>query len=349
MKTLSLLAEAMGQLLSALPVQPHADGSAEGFSLPEVQHLKHDEKPRPAEKTVADPRDQLDRLLAHFLTPPATDVAPAAGAPLMQRVAHAALSAKADGPPEQAADPLASLLIDSPKLQAVMATLLAAQPVAEATPQQQATLARSAAQNLQAVAPQQTAAPQASEKPRAMRSAPRVETAAPPRNDKLTPSVLASTTFASEMRSAEDFQANAQPLILPTDSAEWGDKLTSLLKDRIHFQIGQQQQSSTIRLDPPSLGKIEIAIHLEAGKLVVHIGASQADVCRSLQQLSDNLRQQLTGQNFGGVEVHVSQDGQSQQQQERQSEQQSQQIHSAVELEEEDTPTRQNDSVLIKV
>lgn len=32
MKTLSLLAEAMGQLLSALPVQPHADGSAEGFS-----------------------------------------------------------------------------------------------------------------------------------------------------------------------------------------------------------------------------------------------------------------------------------------------------------------------------
>lgn len=347
MKTLSLLSEAMGQLLSALPVKPQGEGSVAGFSLPDDHHRKHAEKPHPAEKIIADPREQLDLLLAHFLTPSATDPGPDAAAPLMQMAARAGEQSKTDAQPM--IDPLASLLTDSPKLQTVMATLLAAQPLTGDTPQQQATLARSAAENLQAIAPRQTAAPQADAKPRVMRSAPRVETAAPPRHDKLTPSVLASATFASEMRPPQEFDARTQPLNLSADSAEWGDKLTSLLKDRIHFQIGQQQQSSTIRLDPPSLGKIEIAIHMEAGKLVVHIGASQADVCRSLQQLSDNLRQQLTGQNFVGVEVHVSQDGQSQQQQERQSQQQSAQIHSAVELEEEDTPTRQNDSVLIKV
>lgn len=348
MKTLSLLSEAMGQLLSTLPVQPQAEGGDARFSLTVACHAKHDQNAHAHEKSVADPRDQLNLLLAHFLTPPATEPALVVGTPLRQRVTLPEGSAKA-GAPQPAVDPLACLLNDSPKLQAVMATLLAAQPVTVETPQQQATLVRSATQQLDAIAPRQAQTSTPVVKPREVRSAVRAEAREQPRQEKLTPSMLASTTFASEIRRPEELQTQAQPLNLPTDSAEWGDKLTSLLKERIHFQLGQQQQSSTIRLDPPSLGKLEIAIHLEAGKLVVHIGASQADVCRSLQQLSDNLRHQLTGQNFVGVEVHVSQDGQSQQQHEKESQQQSPQIRSAVELEEAHTPTRQNDSVLIKV
>ncbi|MBV7403940.1 flagellar hook-length control protein FliK [Enterobacter sp. ENT03] len=351
MKTLSLLSEAMGQLLSALPVQPSAGGSADGFTLPDLRHLKQAERARPAEKIIADPREQLDLLLAHFLTPPASEPVTASplSEPLMQTVAHAGIGVKSESRPQPLTDPVASLLTDSPKLQAVMASLLAAQPVSGETPQQQARLARSAAQDLNAIAPRQHDTTQPRATPRDIRTAPRVEATTPPRRETLTPTVLASTTFASEMRQPETTHAQAQPLSLPADTSEWGEKLTSLLKDRIHFQIGQQQQSSTIRLDPPSLGKLEIAIHLEAGKLVVHIGASQADVCRSLQQLSDNLRQQLTGQNFVGVEVNVSQEGQSQQQQERQSQQQSPQIRSAVELEEETTLAGQHDAVLIKV
>ena len=138
-------------------------------------------------------------------------------------------------------------------------------------------------------------------------------------------------------------------LTVNTQSEDWGEQLTSLLKDRIQFQIGQQQQTTTIRLDPPALGKLEISIQIDAGKLVVHIGASQADVCRSLQQLSDNLRQQLTEQNFVQVQVQVSPDGQSQQQDRRQGSGQQQQIISAIELENEDNNFKQNDSVLIKV
>ncbi|STK08205.1 lateral flagellar hook length control protein (FliK-like) [Escherichia coli] len=82
-----------------------------------------------------------------------------------------------------------------------------------------------------------------------------------------------------------------------------GRKLTTLLKDQIHFQLNKQQQISTIRLDPPSLGKLEIAVQLDNGKLMVHIGANQSEVCRALQQFSDDLRQHLTAQNF--MEVNV--------------------------------------------
>ncbi len=83
---------------------------------------------------------------------------------------------------------------------------------------------------------------------------------------------------------------------------ELGEKLTTLLKDQIHFQLNKQQQISTIRLDPPSLGKLEIAVQLDNGKLMVHIGANQSEVCRALQQFSDDLRQHLTAQNFYGGE-----------------------------------------------
>lgn len=109
------------------------------------------------------------------------------------------------------------------------------------------------------------------------------------------------------------------------------EKLTALLKDRIQFQLGQQQQVSTIRLDPPSLGKLEIAVQLDAGKLMVHIGANQSDVCRSLQQFSENLRQHLTAQNFMEVNVQVSSEGQSQQQQ-QQSDHQQDEVTSALTL-----------------
>lgn len=138
---------------------------------------------------------------------------------------------------------------------------------------------------------------------------------------------------------------STQPATLSTD--ELGEKLTALLKDQIQFQIGKQQQISTIRLDPPSLGKLEIAVQLDAGKLMVHIGANQSDVCRSLQQFSENLRQHLTAQNFMEVNVQVSSEGQSQQQQ-QQSGHQQEEVNSALLLSDE-PQYQQNESVLIKV
>ncbi|MBJ0055356.1 flagellar hook-length control protein FliK [Escherichia coli] len=136
----------------------------------------------------------------------------------------------------------------------------------------------------------------------------------------------------------------AKPATLSMD--ELGEKLTTLLKDQIHFQLNKQQQISTIRLDPPSLGKLEIAVQLDNGKLTVHIGANQSEVCRALQQFSDDLRQHLTAQNFMEVNVQVSSEGQSQQQQ--QSGHQQEEVSAALQL--DDAPQfQQNESVLIKV
>lgn len=136
----------------------------------------------------------------------------------------------------------------------------------------------------------------------------------------------------------------AKPVTLSMD--ELGEKLTTLLKDQIHFQLNKQQQISTIRLDPPSLGKLEIAVQLDNGKLMVHIGANQSEVCRALQQFSDDLRQHLTAQNFMEVNVQVSSEGQSQQQQ--QSGHQQEEVSAALQL--DDAPQfQQNESVLIKV
>lgn len=42
---------------------------------------------------------------------------------------------------------------------------------------------------------------------------------------------------------------------------------------------------------------------------MVHIGANQSEVCRALQQFSDDLRQHLTAQNFMEVNVQVSPKG----------------------------------------
>ena len=135
----------------------------------------------------------------------------------------------------------------------------------------------------------------------------------------------------------------ASPTVMSSD--ELGEKLTALLKDRIQFQLGQQQ-TSTIRLDPPSLGKLEIAVQLDAGKLTVHIGASQSDVCRSLQQFSEDLRLHLTAQNFMEVNVQVSSEGGQQQQQ--QSGRQQEEVMSALMLGDE-PQYQQKESVLIKV
>jgi flagellar hook-length control protein FliK len=82
---------------------------------------------------------------------------------------------------------------------------------------------------------------------------------------------------------------------------------------------------------------------------MVHIGATQSDVCRSLQQFSENLRQHLTAQNFMEVNVQVSSEGQSQQQQkQQQSGYQQDEVTSALVLNDEPQFQR-NESVLIKV
>ncbi len=234
-----------------------------------------------------------------------------------------------------------------------------AEDLPSATPDQQAKLATFSAQDLRAIAPEPASlstTQQISARVKATQNAsprPVVErkTAGVTVNPALSTQSLLNTVAQGNQpvnpltdNNIVSTQASS-PVTMSTE--ELGEKLTALLKDRIQFQIGQQQQVSTIRLDPPSLGKLEIAVQLDAGKLMVHIGANQSDVCRSLQQFSENLRQHLTAQNFMEVNVQVSSEGQSQQQKQQSGHQQDE-VTSALVLNDEPQFQR-NESVLIKV
>lgn len=100
-------------------------------------------------------------------------------------------------------------------------------------------------------------------------------------------------------------QVNA-PLRLDNTPQEMTQQLQHALGERLNLQVNNQIQHATIRLDPPDMGKIEIVLHFEAGKLQVQINAGQNDVYRALQQVSNDLRQALTEQHFVDVDVQVS-------------------------------------------
>ena len=278
------------------------------------------------------------------------------GSSLLRQLASAMAQPEKTSTPsaEQHTTDLSSL---PPKLQTLLASL--SEDLPPATPEQQAKLSTFSAQDLRAIAPEPASLSITQQISARVKSAdhsvprPMVErkTAGVTVNPALSTQSLLNTAAQGNQPVNPLIDHNilstqaSSPVTMSTE--ELGEKLTALLKDRIQFQIGQQQQVSTIRLDPPSLGKLEIAVQLDAGKLMVHIGANQSDVCRSLQQFSENLRQHLTAQNFMEVNVQVSSEGQSQQQKQQSGHQQDE-VTSALVLNDEPQFQR-NESVLIKV
>lgn len=96
------------------------------------------------------------------------------------------------------------------------------------------------------------------------------------------------------------------------------------LGDRLQLQITQRSEHAVIRLDPPSMGTIEIVIQREAGNIQVHLRASNAEVARQLQGIGDSLRQDLIHRQNGDVSVHVSDSSREQQSASQQGQRQSQ-------------------------
>ncbi|HBV2906626.1 TPA: flagellar hook-length control protein FliK [Citrobacter freundii] len=308
---------------------------------------------QPTQAAPADLQKQPDGDMLRMLAQVQTTHS---GSSLLRQLASAMAQPEKTSTPsaEQHTTDLSSL---PPKLQTLLASL--SEDLPPATPDQQAKLATFSAQDLRAIAPEPASLSTTQQISARVKSAdhsvprPMVER----KNAGVTVNPALSTQ--SLLNTAAQGNQPVNPLIdhniLSTQASspvtmsteELGEKLTALLKDRIQFQIGQQQQVSTIRLDPPSLGKLEIAVQLDAGKLMVHIGANQSDVCRSLQQFSENLRQHLTAQNFMEVNVQVSSEGQSQQQKQQSGHQQDE-VTSALVLNDEPQFQR-NESVLIKV
>jgi flagellar hook-length control protein FliK len=93
----------------------------------------------------------------------------------------------------------------------------------------------------------------------------------------------------------------------------WRQSLQEALGDRLHMQVGNNIEQAVIRLEPPDLGRIDIAIRHSAGTLEVSLSATHSDVVRQLHSVSDNLRNDLAGRQFADVTVSVSQAPRAQQ------------------------------------
>ncbi|GHD63363.1 flagellar hook-length control protein FliK [Jeongeupia chitinilytica] len=88
-----------------------------------------------------------------------------------------------------------------------------------------------------------------------------------------------------------------------------GQQLLAALGNRISIQTRQGIENTTIRLDPPLLGSVEIAIRREGGALQVRLSASNAEVVQQLHGISDNLRQDLGSRQYTQVAVTVADGG----------------------------------------
>ncbi len=92
-------------------------------------------------------------------------------------------------------------------------------------------------------------------------------------------------------------------------ASELGQKLTTMLADKLSIQVHAKAPVATIRLDPPDLGKIDLTVRLDNDKLHVQLQASSQATRESINATTDRLRHELMAQNFLDVEVTVTQDG----------------------------------------
>ncbi|MEX3020554.1 flagellar hook-length control protein FliK [Kluyvera sp. STS39-E] len=186
-----------------------------------------------------------------------------------------------------------------------------------------------------------------------------------PSSQPIAPSLMTALTPVAPMMTQTLEASNAATPLTPTAAApvttlkldpepsRWSEQLHSALGERLQVQVKQQIQHATIRLDPPDMGKIDISMQVDNGRVQVQINASHAEVYRALQQTSNDLRQSLTEQNFVQVNVQVSsQSGGQQQGKEQQSTGQHNAIQAGAEIaagSSTEHKLRQDDSVLLTV
>lgn len=106
---------------------------------------------------------------------------------------------------------------------------------------------------------------------------------------------------------AQNAPAEWAPLKLPAAAPnQWAQPLQQALGERLNVQVGHGIENAVIRLDPPMLGSLEIAIRHQGGALQVQLSASNGEVLSQLQGISDSLRQDLGNRQYTAVTVQVS-------------------------------------------
>jgi flagellar hook-length control protein FliK len=153
-----------------------------------------------------------------------------------------------------------------------------------------------------AAAPVQTAASAADAKPAAVAAvadAQQADGSAAPATDRPAGAWGVGTAATASARVPADSVALAGP---PT---AWRQTLHEALGERLNLQLSNRAEQAVIRLEPPLLGRVDIAIRHSAGALEVTISATNGEVLRQLHAVSENLRSDLAQRQFTDVAVSV--------------------------------------------
>lgn len=99
-----------------------------------------------------------------------------------------------------------------------------------------------------------------------------------------------------------------------TTSQQLGKQLLTTLKQQVSTQLSEKTQQATIRLDPPSLGQLNIAIRIDGDTMTVQINAEHSGVRDALQSSREQLRQLLSTEHNGAIDVNIGQQSSTPQQ-----------------------------------
>ncbi|CAI3806162.1 flagellar hook-length control protein FliK [Rheinheimera sp. MM224] len=133
---------------------------------------------------------------------------------------------------------------------------------------------------------------------------------------------------------------------LPAQSQHWGQRLVQMLSDKVDLQLGLNVNKAMIRLDPPSLGSIELSVQLDGDRLTVQMHSSNAQLREAMGQGLEQLRASLQ-QKLGAdvqIELRMGSESSSQQQQQKFGQQHAQQTDSNFHSEAEMTATESSQS-----
>ena len=99
--------------------------------------------------------------------------------------------------------------------------------------------------------------------------------------------------------------AHLESLAIPRQAgaADWGNGLG----ERVSWMIDQRQGSATIRLDPPTLGKLDVQVRVADDATTITIQAQHAPTRELIEASATRLRDFLQESGFQNVNVDVSQ------------------------------------------
>ncbi|QDO81937.1 hypothetical protein FM037_00290 [Shewanella psychropiezotolerans] len=107
------------------------------------------------------------------------------------------------------------------------------------------------------------------------------------------------------------------PVTTNAPLAMQAQEILTPLREQLRFQIDQKIKQAEIRLDPPSLGKVELNIRLDGDRLHIQMHAANASVRDSLLMGLDRLREELAMDHGGLIDLDISQGDKREHQDER--------------------------------